>query len=891
MPCRLLLVAVLVLWSSGAQATDWPTAAHDAARSGRTADRVAPPYRVRWAKAWQYENIATVAQLIVADGRGYLGTLGRDGSLAGKVHCVDVRDGRDLWTYAELQGGIAHTLTWSPHAGGTVYAATTAGEVIALEAATGKQQWKFTTPLGGFVVNPCVVDGAVLLGSRQGVFYALNETDGALRWQRDVKFPICHTAAAADGVAYFLDEGIHPHALQIANGKPAEHWIPRQLAGGSARFYWPVITKDHVLLTVAPPHQYNWGVTDAVLFQVPGVKSRKGSDYFAIGTTAQEAAEQENVIQFLKEQSSNRVMHCLARTNGRPSCTPGVLYTGGSGSECTPPVLDQEGRPLVEYRSWYSLWDSDSWVNPYSALGTLDPTTGVVTQLRPQLEGKRVPWGHVWIIADESSAFTMAGDQLLVAHQGNFGGLDLTTSRTFAGIGKRDTWGGYPALSWSRQEWHGGPRSALTVVDDSIYYVVGGRVIACEGNAKTAAAPVKPVIVSAVETVSLPTFEAPVREPTKDDVRKVFAEYSKRQRIVDTESTSALRAALESHVANVMEYNEYAPFQEWRGIAPTTASQDGHAELTYALLIAHPHLEKQHQEKLTQYLRNRAEVYGVITDRSIRPGESRNYHRLDVNETKQALPRVPPRAREDYLTLGTFLELMEKDDDTRFNLGMKLGFSDDRNLSQPIVLDATAEPVIQFNRYSAHSKALTNIAGRIRLIARNGTERDVQAVVDDFMDALKPYLAHYRQVGRDCAQHIDAVPGAEGHPSAGGQYRNLGGPYVGKTHMAAIVYWTDLCPELGRILREFAPEETAAIKAWMLRNAQGFYLARWDTPVQEGEVPCPLYLTTQNYFHFFSSVADADFATHKVLVDMPACHADVYYIERLVHAIEASGRK
>jgi hypothetical protein len=155
---------------------------------------------------------------------------------------------------------------------------------------------------------------------------------------------------------------------------------------------------------------------------------------------------------------------------------------------------------------------------------------------------------------------------------------------------------------------------------------------------------------------------------------------------------------------------------------------------------------------------------------------------------------------------------------------------------------------------------------------------------------LRFYLEHYRRVGRDCAKFIDAVPGDDQHPSAGGQFRNLGGPYVGKTHMAAIVYFTDLCPEAGRLVKHFAPEETAAIKAWMLRNAQGFYLARWDTPVQEGEVACPWYVTTQNYFHFFSDIEQSDFATHRLLADMPVCHADVYYIERLVRAIEASGR-
>lgn len=889
-----LAALLLGLCSCGARADDYPTPAHDAARSGRTTDRVSPPFRVRWAKAWQYENIATVSQLIVAEGRGFIGTLGRDNSFAGKVHCVDVRDGHELWTYEDLQGGIAHSLTWSPHAGGTVYAATTFGEVVALEAATGKLRWKFVTPLGGFVVNPCVADDAVLLGSRQGVFYALNETDGSIRWQRDVKIPICNTAAAAEGVVYFLDEGMHTYALTIDEGRNSPGWVSRQLHGGAARFYWPVIAGEHVMFTVAAPHKYNWGETDGVLFKVPGVKNRKEGDYFAIGTPEQEAAEQQNVIQFLKEKPHNQVLHCLSRTTGRASCIPGVLYTGGSGSEGTPPVLTKDGKIIVEYRSYYSQWDSDSWVNPYSALGTLNPSTGVVTQLRPQLQDKRVPWGHVWLIADESSSFTVAGDALLVSHQGNFGGVDLASGKTFAGVGNRDTWGGYPALSWNRQEWHGGPRSPLTVVDGTVYYVVGGRVIACEGNAKGGAnAEVEIVPAKLDDWVFMPSED---KSPSEEDLKRIFDEVAKRQKTpTDDESTKALRAALAAHVTSFLEYANHAPYHEWRGIGESHLTFSMTADAIFPLSVALPHLEQELAERVVRYLPQPHDVQSPfrpdISAVSIH-AEKRNFHKVDGAEF-QSLKRDwhSLTSHADRYTWATYFASQEKlPPKGSFYTGVWLppnGTPPDK-IAGPIEHSSTQTDLPP----TMYSQELTNLVGHVLMNAdwrdANGVLRATRAITE-LEQALPLYLTQYRQIGRDCAAHTDAVPGDKQHPSAGGQFRNQGGPYVGKTHAAAILYWTDLCPEIGAVLAEYAPSETEAIRRWMLRNAQGFYLVRWDTPVQEGEVAAPLYVTTQNYFHVFGTIPGSDAATHRLLVDMPACHADPYYVERLVRAMEASG--
>jgi len=478
-----ILAAVLMVATVAARAEDWPTAAHDAARTGRTAERLGPPFRVLWTKTWPYEKIATVSQLIVAGRRGFIGTLGRDGSVAGKVRAVRLADGADAWCYDKLKGGVAHSLTHADHEGPTVYAATTLGEVVALDAATGRQRWKADVGFGGFVCNPCVIEKTVLLGGRDGWFYAFGP-GGRPKWKRKVGVPIHCTAAAADGVVYFLDEAIRAHALRIADGSCLTGWPTKPLPGGSARHYWPVVAGRYVLFRVAPPHRYNWGQTDGVLFAgVEGVSRRKEADYLAVGTPEQARLEQQRVIAHLRAHPHDQVLHCLRRSDGSRACVPGVFYVGGSGSVGCPPVLDRDGRILTVYRSYWSVYDSRSWVNPFSAIGVLDPGSGLVEQIKPYGEAKpAAPWGHVWIIADESSSFSVAGEVLYVCHQGNFGGVGLERGGTFKGVGKRDTWGGHAATSWHRQEWHGAPRSPLTIAGGVAYYVVGGRVIACAGK-------------------------------------------------------------------------------------------------------------------------------------------------------------------------------------------------------------------------------------------------------------------------------------------------------------------------------------------------------------------------------------------------------------------------
>ena len=68
-------------------------------------------------------------------------------------------------------------------AGGLAYLGTEAGELVALDAATGAERWR--TPLGGGAVGaPTVADGVVYAGDEARTLHAVDAVTGAVRWAR-----------------------------------------------------------------------------------------------------------------------------------------------------------------------------------------------------------------------------------------------------------------------------------------------------------------------------------------------------------------------------------------------------------------------------------------------------------------------------------------------------------------------------------------------------------------------------------------------------------------------------------------------------------------------------------------------------------------------------------
>ena len=167
-----LVCLVCLLVPHPARASDWPQFKRDAARTGDAADEtlVFPLQRVLAVRfsAPIYASAAVVGEKVYAvDQRGLLA-------------CIDRAAQRVLW-HARI-GGVCN-LSSPAVAGGKVFVGSTAGYLLILDAATGKESARVPAE-GGIIAAPAVANDAVYFCSFNG---RLSKVDfsGKLVWSYD----------------------------------------------------------------------------------------------------------------------------------------------------------------------------------------------------------------------------------------------------------------------------------------------------------------------------------------------------------------------------------------------------------------------------------------------------------------------------------------------------------------------------------------------------------------------------------------------------------------------------------------------------------------------------------------------------------------------------------
>src|SRR5262249_46169413 len=158
-----------------------------------------------------------------------------------------------------------------------------------------------------------VAGGRVLIGSRDGRFYALELADGRRAWEVETGGPIRTTAAIAGETVVFASDDMHAYAADLRNGKRL--WRSFKLPGQSLRDYYPVVRGDVAIFRTNPAVSMPERIAAdrQMLIRAAGVEAPewraldrwlKGPG--ARGSSAQFESEQEAILGYLRRDPSAR---------------------------------------------------------------------------------------------------------------------------------------------------------------------------------------------------------------------------------------------------------------------------------------------------------------------------------------------------------------------------------------------------------------------------------------------------------------------------------------------------------------------------------------------------------------------------------------------------------
>jgi outer membrane protein assembly factor BamB len=163
---------------------------------------------------WSYDVGGPIASsAAIAGGVVYVG--GGDGDLV----ALDLASGKLRWKYStgNLIGESSPAI-----AGEAVYVGDLGGLVHAVGIRDGKPLWTFKTG-GEIKASPVVADGVVLIGSYDTRLYAIDARTGKLRWDVATKGMVHATAGVRDGMTFVTGCDAMFRAIRIADGREVFH--------------------------------------------------------------------------------------------------------------------------------------------------------------------------------------------------------------------------------------------------------------------------------------------------------------------------------------------------------------------------------------------------------------------------------------------------------------------------------------------------------------------------------------------------------------------------------------------------------------------------------------------------------------------------------------------
>ncbi len=170
----------------------------------------------------------------------FVGSVSSSTLAGGALHAVDARTGEELW---RLHTAMGDAFFASPAVvDGVVYAASYDGTVVAAQAQSGDERWRFPAEATVYS-SPVVWNGAVCFGDTSGRFYCLDASTGQERWRFGEEEPFRRASNASPAVtddtifvvhsAQYAGENSILFALDLSTGQ--ERWRFSPTDGGRVR--------------------------------------------------------------------------------------------------------------------------------------------------------------------------------------------------------------------------------------------------------------------------------------------------------------------------------------------------------------------------------------------------------------------------------------------------------------------------------------------------------------------------------------------------------------------------------------------------------------------------------------------------------------------------------
>jgi outer membrane protein assembly factor BamB len=228
---------------SGGKLVDWPLFGRVPERTHYLPDEgrnLEPPLR----EAWSIDTHALIEfPPAVAGGVAYVA------NKYGDVRAVRLRDHEVLWrriTDPRLSGPPKFVTAPVYHRG-RLFLAFLNGDLIALDAATGRQEWKRNLH-AHLESSPLAVDGRLYLGDDRTNLVALRASDGRTLWQFNSPGAIKASPSFHRGRVFVADYEGAMFCLEAADGKPVWRTNTTKVPPfGQGGFYSsPAIAFEHV---------------------------------------------------------------------------------------------------------------------------------------------------------------------------------------------------------------------------------------------------------------------------------------------------------------------------------------------------------------------------------------------------------------------------------------------------------------------------------------------------------------------------------------------------------------------------------------------------------------------------------------------------------------------